>query len=375
MCKAKRLLVFNCSHEMALAANVKQYFPPKNIQQMEGDLCLLPLWWAEEGDAVIVNEVEEAADFARKWRGVCPDVEFTTWDEGYDSLCERTGRDYVPSPWGWNRAMAERFRRYGVPSEWLPTEAQLDDIRSFASREFVCGDAFVPLFGSGPRVVYRVPQFVRSLDFVVPEGTSRLIFKSPWSSSGRGVFVADVPLADSALARLSGFLKTQGGFLVDRFYDKVLDFALEYELAADGQARFLGFSVFEAADGGRYGGNVLASQSELRGMVEASAELSVEELTEGVGKCLEHALGGRYAGIVGVDMLVVDDGGKKMVHPCIEANLRMNMGVLAMNVFERLSLLEGKGGLDGKTTLTPERKCGFVAECVDGRLCLVFRKS
>ncbi len=40
---------------MALAANVKQYFPPKNIAQMEADLSLLPLWWAEEGDAVLME--------------------------------------------------------------------------------------------------------------------------------------------------------------------------------------------------------------------------------------------------------------------------------------------------------------------------------
>ena len=269
--------------------------------------------------------------------------------------------------------MAERFRRYGVPSEWIPAEERLDDIRAFASREFVCGDSFAPLFGSGPHVVSRIPQFASSLDFVMPADSPRLIFKSPWSSSGRGVFVADVPLSDSTQARLNGFLKTQGGFLVDRFYDKVLDFALEYELLADDKARFLGFSVFETADGGRYGGNVLAAQNELRGVIETSAEMSVEGLAESVANCLERTLGGRYVGVVGVDMLVVDEGGEKLIHPCIEVNLRMNMGVLAMHVFERLSSF----GVDvqKETTLTPERKCGFVAECVDGRLSLVFRKS
>ena len=66
------------------------------------------------------------------------------------------------------------------------------------------------------------------------------------------------------------------------------------------------------------------------------------------------------------------EGGEVKIHPCIEMNLRMTMGVLAMKAFERLSLLSAD--TQKETTLTPERKCGFVAECVDGRLRVVFRK-
>ena len=93
---------------------------------------------------------------------------------------------------------------------------------------------------------------------------------------------------------------------------------------------------------------------------------------DGLKNSLERSLCGRYKGIAGVDMLIVNDGGEVKVHPCIEMNLRMNMGVLAMKAFERLSLLSAD--TQKETTLTPERKCGFVAECVDGRLRLVFRK-
>lgn len=372
MCKESRLLLFNCSHEMALAANVKQYFPPKNIQQMEADLCLLPLWWAEKGDAIVVDDVAEAQAFAREWRGVLPDVVFTTWTEGYDALRNREGRDFIPSPWGWNMTVAERFRRYGVPSELIPNDAELSELRRMASREFVCGDSFAGLYGVSSHVVSHVPEFACSLDFPMPAGVDKLIFKSPWSSSGRGVFVADVPLAESTTTRLKGFLNTQGGFLVERFYDKVMDFALEFELDACGKAHFLGFSVFETAEGGRYGGNVLASQEELRKMIETTASVSMSGLMDGLKNCLERSLGGRYKGIAGVDMLVVNDGGEVKIHPCIEVNLRMNMGVLALKAFERLSSFSADA--QKETTLTPERKCGFVAECVDGRLRVVFRK-
>jgi hypothetical protein len=50
----------------------------------------------------------------------------------------------------------------------------------------------------------------------------------------------------------------------------------------------------------------------------------------------------------------------------------MNMGVLALKAFERLSSFSADA--QKETILTPERKCGFVAESVDGRLRVVFRK-
>lgn len=398
----RRLLCFNCSHEMALAANVKQFFPPKNVQQMEDDLCLLPLWWAEEGDAVIVGDVAEAEAFAARWRGVCPEVTFTTWSEGYASLRERAGRDFVPCPWGWNRAVAERFLRYGVSAESVPSDAELDVLRRLASREFVCGgyqngndngnddvngngngDCFGvsvgagfarPTSGSGSLqgVISELPVFCRSLDFGVSSGAGRLIFKSPWSSSGRGVFVSEVPLPDSATARLKGFLNTQGGFLVERFYDKRLDFALEFMVNDDATVDFLGFSVFGADESGRYGGNVLASQQKLRDVVEDCWGADVSAVVENARLSLGRSLGGRYVGIAGVDMMVVDDAGTLKVHPCVEVNLRMNMGVLAMKVYERLSasgIVSGDAlAAKKETALTPERERGFMVKCLGGRL-------
>jgi hypothetical protein len=40
---------------------------------------------------------------------------------------------------------------------------------------------------------------------------------------------------------------------------------------------------------------------------------------------------GQYQGIVGIDMMVVRGG---LIHPCVEINLRMNMGVVAMKLYE-----------------------------------------
>ena len=36
-----------------------------------------------------------------------------------------------------------------------------------------------------------------------------------------------------------------------------------------------------------------------------------------------------YAGYLGVDMMICSDNGGLLIHPCVEINLRMNMGVVS----------------------------------------------
>ena len=85
--------LFNCSNDMALAAHVRQYVPPKRIQQMEADL----------------------ADLARVWEGT-----------------------RFAGPWGWSLATKQRYRQMGVAGELLPSDEWLEEVRRLSSREFAC---------------------------------------------------------------------------------------------------------------------------------------------------------------------------------------------------------------------------------------------
>ena len=76
---------------MALAANVRQYVPPKRIQQMEAELAALACVW-------------EGTRFA--------------------------------GPWGWSLATKQRYRLMGVPMEMLPSDEWLEEVRRLSSREF-----------------------------------------------------------------------------------------------------------------------------------------------------------------------------------------------------------------------------------------------
>lgn len=302
--------IFNCSNDMALAANVRQYFPPRRIQQMEADAAALSRYW-ESG------------------------------------------------PWGWSLATKAAYQRMGISSDLLPSDEWLSNLRQLSSRQFASRYLHELLSvsraeGWGASFLGDEMQYCTSVSELLPCDYPR-IFKSPWSSSGRGIVVAEAgPLSADATKRLQGFVRTQGGFVADRFHtDKRVDFAMEFWVHAD-HVEFLGYSVFQTAQHGAYGGNYVESQEHLLQRIGLPADI----LNRLVAYHSEHLLGHGYEGPVGIDMLATST----RVHPVIEMNFRMNMGILALNLYNK--------GMVEDQFLTPQREHCFCACIQDGLLCI-----
>jgi len=310
--------IFNCSNDMALAANVRQYFPPKRIMQMEEDL----------------------RDLAQYW------------DEG---------------PWGWSLNTKLRYRKMGVPEEELPSDEWLDEVRRLSSREFAAMAPQPPKGVEGLRLIgeqrYVYGKDVDLVEFVhtlVQKGGD-WIFKSPWSSSGRGVFTSCNLGEELIVRKLQGFINTQGGFVYDRFYEKELDFAMEFNVNKDHTVDFLGYSVFQAEESGAYGYNYVESQEALKARIGVDEKL-LEMLIDYYRRLLSQT---EYYGPVGIDMLKLKDG---RIHPCIEINFRMNMGILAILLYNRF-------GENANVQLTPHREHGFEARIDDGKLKIIYKND
>lgn len=335
-----RLLMFNCSNDLALASGTRSYIAPKSVLQMERDLAPLPAWWAKEGDAVLLPDDSRRRATEEFFAKLCPGVIFTTYSEGYEALCRRTGRSYIAHPWGWSSAAAEQLSTFGVPHKMLPDTTRLSVMRNISSRRFAA--LYIKEFlekataeGFADELAGERMRFVESLQgFEIHE---RTIFKSPWSSSGRGIFSAESIDAPSIRPKLAGFIKRQGGFIADKMYDKLLDFALEYEIGTDGEVTFAGYSVFVAGNNGYYGHNILASQEQLRHFIVGSgcAPTLLDYLIATHAALLKEHIGNNYSGIVGIDHLIAIQDGAIKTHPCIEINLRMNFGVAARCIYER----------------------------------------
>ena len=311
--------LFNPSNDMALATNLRQYYPPRRIQQMESDL-------------------ESLARF---------------WDNG---------------PWGWSLATKQRYLRMGMTESNLPSDEWLAEVRRLSSREFAT-IYYKNLFLSyhkkgGTSLVPCHAQFCTCIDEVKQHFSSSaaqvFIFKAPWSSSGRGNMVVRDSIDSTTLKRIEAIIREQGGIVAEPFYaDKVLDFAMEFQ-ATDEGAEFLGYSVFEADDTGHYGGNYVEDQQNLLKRIDLD-----EGLLQDLVAYHQRELGKlNYRGPVGIDMMKLADG---RIHPCVEINFRMTMGLLAILLYNK--------GIREDQLLTPCREQGFVAEIRQGRLSIAFNKS
>lgn len=367
----RRLLLFNCSNDLALAQGTKEYIAPKSVVRMERDLCALPWWWAAEGDAVLLTEGTDKDLIENFYARYNKNILFINEEEGYETLHKKSGADFRPTPWGWSKATAARLQRFGVPASLMPDNKALDTMRALSSREFAAEyiKEFLSHKAAVPHhhiLVGEKMRFIKRLEeLIMPE---RTIFKSPWSSSGRGVFAADSIDEPSIREKLAGFISRQGGFLADKMYNKQQDFALEYFISDSGEVQFLGFSLFTAGGNGYYGYNFVASQNELRAKITKAglSDTLIEKLIEIHSALLSQSLSGKYCGIVGIDMLTAIDDDTLKIHPCIEINLRMNIGVLAMKVFERT------GGID--TQLIPTHNNIFCAEVKEKKLLIIPRQ-
>lgn len=334
------LHVFNPSHDEALAAASPYYYPSKIARQLSADWALLPLMWAEEGDVIYCPDeadhvVEEYAKLARE-RG----VDVVRRREIKALFWESVSR---VEPWGWDALVRHQLAKWGAPQRLLPTDEQLENVRHLSARtttarvlpELVkrlsaCG---IPVVGQS--VVARSEDEVERL--IADHG--RIEVKSLWSCSGRGVFTIEGQPTASDVGRIRKLLRTQGAVEVEPWYDGVMDMALELDAKADGGVAYRGLSLFLTSPNGGYKANIVARQEALKERLFEKfpfIENHFPTLCSACEEVLSKVVEKTYEGPLGVDMMVVkNEQGTLLLHPCIEVNVRRTMGYVACVMGER----------------------------------------
>lgn len=332
-----RLHIFNPEHDIALASNISNFTAPHAGRQLRADLGFLPALWAEEGDIVLVDNVEYAR---KKWERLKQRIvpwHGTKCSIGWDNVFHGVGQS-VPwdgittiSPWGWDKAIKRELERRGVPSSLLPSDSQLDRIRALSHRQTAA--RLLPLLQTEGTVGEAV--LCESIDAVEQQLRlhPRLVLKAPWSSSGRGIRFIEERLNDYHYGWLRNLLKSQGGVMAEPYYEKVKDFGMEFE-ATDHGIRYLGLSLFHTANGA-YTGNILATENAKREMISRYIPIClIDDVKEKICNML---LLEDYRGPFGVDMMVVKENDQLStancqlkLHPCVEINLRRTMGHVAL---------------------------------------------
>ena len=322
----KKLYIFNPENDMALASGSPYYMAPASAKKMANDLAVLPAWYADAGSEIHVGDSRQVDWLREGCRLSLPVTGVLSVSDEYEEII----------PWGWSSALKHRLGMDTV------REVDVDHLRSLSSRMTAVG--LLPKL----RIEGTIGEsyWLTSLENVSAFSLKhdRVLLKAPWSGSGKGI----QPLCGLPDNNLQGWIRriiaTQGGVVGEPFYEKVKDFAMEFKVEGQDVA-FAGYSLFETDARGIYKENFLASDATIEEML---SEYVSREVLHAIRKSLLQELsllqGGNYQGYLGVDMMIVrGEEGKYLVHPCVEVNLRMNMGVVSRLLFDRFMVPEAVG--------------------------------
>ncbi len=323
------IYLFNPSTEIALAHNGATFTPRKAIMLFEQRLALLPALYANEGSAILLPH--------------CCDINEAKALPYYNLISSRSlriitkndlrGRTDPFNPWGWNRALVSMLNNAGYAGSSLPSAEMMDNMRNLASRRTaveIWQQACNKHSYDRQFFTERIPRCFSNLDEAVAFSTmwhEGAVIKSPWSSSGRGVFFTKDKSAEQISMRISDVLRAQGHVIVEPWWNKTMDFATEWQ-ACDGNVNLLGFSLFATDEAGHYAGNCVADQATIIDSLTKHTEKDyLLKQVEVMGNILSEVIASRYSGPFGVDMLIDSNG---LINPCVEINLRTTMGHVAL---------------------------------------------
>ena len=329
----KPIFVFNPEHDLALANGDRHYIPPRNIREMAHDLAPL---------------MEEALACSVVGEGV-------------------SDADVAPLPWGWDFAVNERFRRMGIPAALLPSDAALTALCRRSER--ATAHHLLSAFRSEHPDEAYVGESVMlsSADDIAPyaERYGHILLKAPLSGSGKGLRHVgfnendnededcrpDEKLA-SSLKKVeswaSALIQRHGYLTAEPFYTKVTDFAMEFCVSNEA-CHFIGYSLFITDHHGRYIESRLLSDEAIEGVL-------TQYVTSVSLHAVRHWIMTHWDAIVptewntalhplyfGIDMMIVEGDAGYQLHPCIEVNLRLNMGIIAHELYRHRLAPEARG--------------------------------
>ena len=237
-------------------------------------------------------------------------------------------------PWGWNPSLKKRLINEGVDPAILPSEEELQFIRTHSRREFAldvhsrlsCGDSLVigPDYRTIATTISDIEAFISA--------TGSAVLKSPLSGSGKGIRFVRESLSESDEGWCRRTLDKQGSVIVEKRFEIIKECAMLFECHHEG-IDFIGYSLFESRNGA-YSRNILASNEEIEDMIAGYIPRgTLMTIRENLTAILSDTLTGHYEGYLGVDQMICRAASPTFI-PVSEINLRMTMGLIARNKYD-----------------------------------------
>ena len=239
-------------------------------------------------------------------------------------------------PWGWNHSLKNRLTKEGFDPATLPSEDELQFIRTHSRREFAldvhsrlsCGDLQViePDYRIVATSICEIEKFISANDSAV--------LKSPLSGSGKGIRFVREKLSENDEGWCRRILDKQGSVIIEKRFEIIQECAMLFECHHEG-IDFIGYSLFESRNGA-YSKNILASNEDIEDMIAGYIPWdTLTAIREKLTAILADTLTGHYEGFLGVDQIICQTGTPAII-PVSEINLRMTMGLIARNRYDHM---------------------------------------
>jgi len=337
---APKVFIYNPTCEIAIANGTLSFMPNKTLSKFESDLDVLPLYFTDENDVLLVRQIpdEKFLNTLLKAGISLPKFRFlesALQDHNFINLPKQSLQ-----AWGWS----PRIHHLLKPFKQSCSEEFLNQPNAFWKNEHR------ELYGrkNGLEVLKRfldnsesdkyisenlIAQVCTSIEEIENriKEWKQIVIKAPLSSSGRGLQVLRKSyLNDSIIQWINGTLEAQGYVTVEALLDKKHDFSLQYFCDGKGNLDYMGPGFFETNTNGQYEGNFLGGMPKY--LINDLPKPEMEELSKGISRAIETSdIAMNYTGYLGVDCMLFDDSkGNRKIQPCVEINLRYNMGTLAL---------------------------------------------
>lgn len=335
----------NCEAHVLAAHKGSHFQPNKNDTHLEQDLEALILANAHVDDVVVMRTPPSAAHLARlKAAGLpLPEVISEIGELGNRKLGGFR-------PWAWSPDTTELFRDLAdnpTPKTLFPWSEGWP--AHFFSKELTaCCAKVLTLEGNLSLVATTTDEALAAVEKIPSE---RVLLKSPYSCAGRGQFAVEGQTSREELTTwISKTLATQGAIVIEPHLPRILDFSALYDVARNGEVRFLAFTRMEVNARGQYLGTTVAPKvgslfpSELaiafhqpcitaEGIAHSAPYFYKKVLPAALSQVL---LG--YHGPIAVDSFFYQGLGEAArIRPIVEINARCSMGRIAHNLRKKLS--------------------------------------
>lgn len=338
--RTKKIYIFNPQNDLALASGGINYVAPPFAVQMATDLAVLPAFVAEPG-SMLITDSDLDADWLKRLNGTF----------GFDVHAVKRSElrhltNYQVMPWGWCLDMRRRLIKWGASSDRVPSKDAIYHLRGLSHRRISI------LIHKRLEEILCRQLCPNPVELATPEEVMKFVYryrncyiKTPWSSSGRGIYHT----IDGATPELEqwcrGALRRQGSLLCEQALDKVMDFAVEFYCDNDKTIE-RGFSIFTTDFHSQYTSGEVAPRHVLKSRITALYS-QFDEVIEALTQAIDELVAPHYTGWMGVDMLLYNTqcimhnaqsiGADKIgIDPCVELNLRPTMGAITSVIGDKI---------------------------------------